>query len=46
LKTLLLTLDVLGEIFSSLLVSLQFHSERDRLTVDSLRESSELSPDA
>lgn len=40
---LLLTLDEPGEIFSSLLVSVQFQSDSDLLTVDSLLEVPELS---
>lgn len=40
---LLLTLDELGEILSSLSVSVQFQSDGDLLTSDSLREASEFS---
>lgn len=43
LNMLLLTLDEPGEILSSLLESVQFQSESDLLTVDSLRDIPELS---
>lgn len=43
LNMLLLMLQVLGEILSSLLVSDQFQSDIDLLAIDSLLEASELS---
>lgn len=42
-KILLFTLQLPGEIFSSLLLSDQFQSDNDRLAIDSLLDASELS---